>query len=126
MDRLAQTCERIAATTKKGEKIAILVEYFRACSLANASTSAIFLSGRAFPAFEERTLQVAGALLWKLVADLANADESAIRAAYRQHGDLGSAACELLVQQQANNPGVTLTQVRAAFNAIAEARGPAA
>ena len=73
MERLAETSERIAATTKKSEKVAILAEYFRSRELADAMRSAVFLSGRAFPAFEERTLQVGGALLWKIVSELADA-----------------------------------------------------
>src|SRR5271157_3889445 len=96
MEQLAETCERIAATTKKSEKIAILAEYFRSRELDDAETSAVFLSGRAFPVFEERTLQVGGALLWRMVSELADASEVEVRAAYRKHGDLGSAAGEVL------------------------------
>ena len=49
MERLAETGERIAATTKKSKKVAILAEYFRSRELADAMRSAVFLSGRAFP-----------------------------------------------------------------------------
>ena len=121
MDRLAETCERIAATTKKGEKIAILGEYLRSRELADAMTSALFLSGRAFPAFEERTLQVGGALLWKLVSELADASEVGLRAAYRKYGDLGSAAGELLAGSRATG-GVVLADVRGAFDEVASTR----
>ena len=68
---LAETCERIAATTKKLEKVAMVAEYFRSRELRDAVISAVFLSGRAFPAFDERTLQIGGSLLWKLVVELA-------------------------------------------------------
>ncbi len=71
MQRLAETCERIAATTKKLEKTAIVADYLRSRELGDAAISAVFLSGRAFPAFDERTLQIGGALLWKLVVELA-------------------------------------------------------
>ncbi len=54
MQRLAETCERIAATTKKLEKTAIVADYFRSQELRDAAISAVFLSGRAFPAFDER------------------------------------------------------------------------
>jgi DNA ligase-1 len=70
MLRLAELCERIAATTKKLEKTDILADYLRSRELRDAAISAVFLSGRAFPAFDERTLQVGGSLLWKLVVDL--------------------------------------------------------
>ncbi len=70
MKQLAETCDRIAATTKKLEKTAIVAEYFRSRELGDAAISAVFLSGRAFPAFDERTLQIGAALLWKLVVEL--------------------------------------------------------
>jgi len=128
MERLAETCERIAATTKKGEKIAILAEYFRSRELPDAMTSALFLCGRAFPAFEERTLQVGGRLLWKIVSELAGVSEPELRAAYRKHGDLGSAACELLTGRT-NRPvseRIALADARRAFDEIAATRTAAA
>ncbi len=128
MQELAQTCERIAATTKKSEKIGILAEYFRSREPADATTSAVFLSGRAFPASEERTLQVGSALLWKVVSELANARDSDLKAAYRQHGDLGSAAREMLEVRTGRHIAehISLTEVRRALDEIAAARTAAA
>ena len=70
MIRLAEACERIAATTKKLEKTAIVAEYLKSRSLEEAAVSAVFLSGRPFPVWEETTLQVGGSLLWRIVAEL--------------------------------------------------------
>src|SRR5580658_9173468 len=98
MQRLAELCERIAATTKKTEKIAMVAEYFRSCDLTDAAISAVFLSGRAFPAFEERTLQIGGALLWKVVKEVTGATENELGAGYRKTGDLGAAAHRVLVE----------------------------
>src|SRR5271157_4245689 len=84
MHRLAEICERIAATTKKIEKTAIVAEYFRSRDLRDAVISAVFLSGRAFPAFDERTLQIGGALLWKLVVELAGTSKSPGESAEKQ------------------------------------------
>jgi DNA ligase-1 len=126
MRQLAQTCEAIGATTRKSEKIATLAAYFRTRETADAATSAVFLSGRAFPAFEERTLQVGGALLSKVVAELAQASDGELRAAYRKYGDLGSAAFELLERQASQPKAVTLGEVRVAFDDIAASRGSGA
>ena len=71
MQTLSELCERIAATTKKTEKVAMVAEYFRACEANEAAIAAVFLSGRAFAAFDARTLQIGGSLLWKLVGELA-------------------------------------------------------
>lgn len=125
MDRLAETCERIAATTKKTEKVSILAEYFRSQELGDGAVSAVFLSGRAFPAFAERTLQVGGSSVWRLVAELSGARDEELTASYRKHGDLGSAAFELLdgrAKDKDTERGVTLTEVRHSFDEIAATR----
>jgi DNA ligase 1 len=62
MLHFAQTCDAIAATTKKLEKTALVAtSLLRTMPLSEAATAAIFLSGRPFPAYEEATLQVGGA-----------------------------------------------------------------
>ena len=90
MHRLATACEAIAATTKKLQKIAIVADYFQARTVEESVLSAVFLSGRAFPAWEETTLQVGGRLLWRLVAELAGKEEGELTSSYRRHGDLGA------------------------------------
>ena len=90
MLKLAQACERIAATTKKLEKITVVADYFRSVPPENASVAAVFLSGRPFPAWEETTLQVGGTLLWRIVKELSDRSEEELTAAYRKFGDLGA------------------------------------
>jgi DNA ligase-1 len=104
MQSLAATCEAVAATTKKTEKVRLVAEYFRSRSTSEAAQAAIFLSGRAFPAWDERTLQIGGALLWRAVAEVSGKGEVALTAAYRRHGDLGSAAHEILTNQVQTKP----------------------
>src|SRR5580658_1286200 len=112
MQRLADLCERIAATTKKTGKIAFLAEYLRSREVLDAAISAVFLSGRAFAAFDERTLQVGGSLLWKLVAEMTGARDATLTAAYRQRGDLGAAAFDVLLAKAPATPTITLREVR--------------
>lgn len=96
MRKFAEAAERIAATTKKLEKIAIVAEYLKSRSPEEASVAAVFLSGRPFPAWEETTLQVGGRLLWQVVEELSGKSQQELTAAYRKHGDLGAAAAEVL------------------------------
>jgi DNA ligase-1 len=127
MEVLARTAESIAATTKKNQKVRLLAAYFRSRTVEEAATSAVFFSGRPFPAFEETTLQVGGRLLWTLIAQLSGRPESALAAAYRRHGDLGAAAYEVLHASGENKPStLTVLQVAKAFQRIAQARGAAA
>ena len=124
MRKLAETCEAIAATTKKLQKTAIVADYFKSRNVDEAAVSAEFLSGRAFPAWEETTLQVGGSLLWRVVAELSGKDEAALAAAYRKHGDLGAVAGEVLDERSGQGLGVL--EVSQIFREIAAARGPAA
>src|SRR5437899_13039241 len=96
MEAFATTAEAVAATTKKTEKVRQVAEYFRSRPVEEATQAAVFFSGRAFPAWEERTLQVGGTLLWRALAEISGKGEVALTAAYRRHGDLGSAAHEVL------------------------------
>src|ERR1039458_1894918 len=99
MLRFAQTCEAIAATTKKLQKTAIVADHLKSRTTDEAAVSATFLSGRAFAASEETTLQVGGSLLWRVVAEISGKDEAALTAAYRKPGDLGAVAGEVLSER---------------------------
>jgi DNA ligase-1 len=126
MQALATVAEAIGGTTKKTEKVRLLAEYFRSRTVDEAAISAVFLSGRAFPAWEEATLQVGGAQLWRVVGTLAHKSEASLTAAYRRHGDLGAAAYEVLRSVAPAHSTLTVLQVAEAFRAIARASGPAA
>ena len=63
MRRLAEICERVAATSKNLEKIAAVSDYLKSLAPDQAAVAAVFLSGRPFPVSEETTLQVGGTLL---------------------------------------------------------------
>ena len=126
MQALAELCGRIAATTKKNEKVAFVAEYLRAHDVNDAASAAVFLSGRAFPSFDERTLQIGGSALWKLVGEITGAGESAMAAAYRKRGDLGAAAYEVLLATAPQQPTITLQELRTTFDRIAETRTPTA
>ena len=125
---LAPACEAIARTTKKLEKTQIVADYLRSRSAEEAAISAVFLSGRAFPAYEEATLGVGGTQLWRAVQELSGKSEAAMSAAYRQHGDLGAAAYDVLSSKFKGPPNqqLNLVQVERAFRQIAATRGSAA
>src|SRR5258708_40259565 len=93
---LAQLAEAVSGTTKKKEKVRLVADYFCARPVETAAQSAIFLSGRAFPMWEERTLHVGGTLLWRALAEGSGNPEAAITPAYRRHVDLGAAPHDLL------------------------------
>lgn len=124
MEQFSKTCDAIAATTKKLEKIALVADYLKSRSTPEAAVSAVFLSGRPFPVWEEATLQIGGRWLWRIVAELSGREEADLTAAYRRLGDLGAVAGDLLPERKGQGLGVP--DVESAFRQIAAARGPTA
>jgi len=128
MLHFAETCDAIASTTKKLEKTALAAAYLKSLvqtqPLDEAATAAVFLSGQPFPAYEEATLQVGGALLWRIIGELSRKSEHELTEIYRKHGDAGSVAAAALPANPPSglSPGVVLR----AFSAVAIARGTAA
>jgi ATP-dependent DNA ligase I len=126
MRLLSAAAEAIGGTTKKNEKVRILAEYLRARTVAEADASAVFLSGRTFPAWEETTLQAGAALLWQVMKDISGKSDAALTTVYRKHGDLGTAAYDALGTVAPAESGLTVTDVARSFRDIAAVRGPAA
>ncbi len=120
----AQTCDAIAATSKKLEKTAIAADHVRALPSDEAAIAAVFLSGRPFAAYDEATLQVGGALLWRVLGELSGRSERELLEIYRKHGDAGSVAAEALPER--TGAGLSLIEVQRVFSEIAAALGPAA
>jgi DNA ligase-1 len=143
MHNFAATAERIAATSKKLEKTALLADYLKSVPIKEVAVAAVFFSGRPFPAWEETTLQVGGTLLWRIVMELSGKSEQELTAAYREHGDLGAVAKAVLPEKGTSSSGrprpvlqgveevsedgpYSPSAVQQIFREIAAARGPAA
>jgi DNA ligase-1 len=122
MLRFAQTCDAVAATARKTEKIGLVSSLFQTLPIEDATRAAIFLTGRPFPRWEERVLGVGGRLLARLIGELSAKSGEAMSGAYRKHGDLGDMAEELL-SERSRGPGVSLGEVAGVFAELAGARG---
>jgi DNA ligase 1 len=125
MKLFSETCEAVAATSGKNEKLAIVADYLRSRPMPDAELSALYFSGRFFPAYDERTLQVGSASLWRALAETANSNEAKVALIYRKHGDLGAAAAEILASRKPSGQPLTLTMVAENFRGIAQSRGAA-
>jgi ATP-dependent DNA ligase len=124
MRRFAETCESVAATTKKTEKIRIVSDYLRVLPLDDAARAAVFLTGRAFPRRGEEVLGIGGSNLAKLVTTLSRGNAEELWQVYRHHGDLGGAAEELLRRSHKGGE-VGLGEVAAVFQRLPDLRAHA-
>ena len=119
MRAFAMLAEAVAATTRKTEKVRRVAEYLQSRPVDEAAQAAVFLSGRAFPMWEERTLQVGGTLLWRAVAEISGKGEIALTASYRRYGDLGAAAEEVLRDSAPRESSLTVAEVASVFDELA-------
>jgi DNA ligase-1 len=124
MKQLASLCERVASTTKKLEKTTLVADYLKSRTTEEAATAAVFLSGKPFPAWDETTLNVGGALLWRIVSELSARSEVELTTAYRQHGDLGAVASGVLPARNLERD-LSIVEIQPSYRQIASARGPA-
>lgn len=121
MRRFTQTCNAVAATSKKTEKAGLVSSLLQNLPVEDAVRAAIFLTGRPFPRWDERVLGVGGMLLARLVGEISGKSGEAMNGAYRKHGDLGEMAEELLAGRSV--PGVSLGEVAQCFDKLAHTRG---
>ena len=121
MLRFAQTCDAVAATTKKTEKVRLVSSLLQSLPIEDAVSAAIFLTGRPFPRWDERVLGLGGRLLARLIGEISAKSGEAMGSVYLKHGDLGAMAQELLAER-GGAPGVSLAEVARAFGELASMR----
>jgi ATP-dependent DNA ligase len=120
----ALICERLAATTKKLEKAALLKEYFATLSDDDLILAARFLAGRPFSLADERVLNVGWAVVRDVVCELSGMAPEAFGVLATQRGEAGEAAEIALQGHSAATPSLTLQDVLGCFTALVAARGP--
>ena len=126
MHGFAETCESVAKTTKKNEKVRLVSEYLRSLPVDDAARAAIFFTGRPFPRLEERILGVGGSVISKAVGRLTAASAESFETVYRKHGDLGSMIEEIFRndgKQATAAAKLSLGDLEAAFEALSATRG---
>jgi len=96
---LAEELAGEAGRLKKRAAIARAIAAVHAASPEgeNAGLFALYLAGTPFAEADARKLNAGGALLSKALLAVSRANDVALTAAYRRHGDLGSAAFDLLM-----------------------------
>ncbi|MBA3778859.1 MAG: ATP-dependent DNA ligase [Chloroflexi bacterium] len=128
MRRWSELAEQIAATSRTSEKVRRVADYLRTLTPAELPHAVVFLAARPFPETDGRSVGLGWAAIGATTEDLADADAGAIGAAYNQSSDLGQAVHDVLLasRRRASAEPPTLTDVAAAFGAIAETRGSGA
>lgn len=124
LDRFARAADCVASTASKLEKIRVLKDFFSSLPVEAAALAAVYLTGRAFPQVDARTLNTGVALIRRAVVAAAGATEGDFRAAYGRHRDTGETVEALLAGKFPGGKPVTLPELNVTFGELAAGRGP--
>ena len=122
MLEFARAGAAVGTTSATLEKTRILATYFRTLDEDDLRRAAVYMSGRAFPPSQRRTLGLGWSTLNKVVASVSDRDENDLGDIFRKHSDLGDWAGEAL-DGSTKPEDVTLADVEATLEAIRTARG---
>jgi len=117
--------EKIASTTGRLKKIALLAAYLRTLDRAHLPLAARYLTGRVFAQNDPRTLQTGWAVIRRALLAATGLGEQELRALSRQHADAGKTAYEALLERTSPEP-FSLTDSALFFDQLQRARGPVA
>jgi DNA ligase-1 len=119
--RWVVAADRIRATTKRLEKLAVLEAYLPTLDDGALMVAAHFFSGIVFPRHDQRTINVGGSILWSALAELTGASEEALADAYTRHGDIGDMVGDVLAGRPSGQQ--SLEWMAAQFASLSAVRG---
>src|SRR5256886_14232773 len=123
--QFANVGESIAATSAKLEKMRLLAEYLRALKSDQLSIVTTYLTGRAFPQSDLRTLQAGWAVIYRALVAATKISDAEFHRIAASHGDLGKTAFEVLEGRTKSQP-FSILESRDLFEKLHRARGPIA
>jgi len=124
----AALAERIASTSGKLGKIAMLADYLSGLAALDdrmLAAAALFLTGRAFPQGDGRVLQTGWAVIKRALLSAAGVTEQQLREVSHRHADAGKTTAEILAGRTKPEP-FSLLDARDFLDQLARARGPIA
>ena len=123
LEQFARTAEKVAATTKKLEKAALLGEYFPQLSDEDLARAARYFAGQVFAMRDARTTNVGGSILSEAML-AATGLPNDLGARYARWGDAGDVAFEMFSEAKAKNvPGLSLADTEALLARLSATRG---
>lgn len=123
LEQFARTAEKIAGTTKKLEKAALLGEYFQRLSDEDLARAARYFAGHLFAMHDARTTNVGGRILSEAML-AATGLPNDLGARYARWGDAGDVAFEMFSETMADNaPSLNLADTEALLARLSSTRG---
>jgi DNA ligase-1 len=123
--QFALACSNVATNPGKLEKVRLVAEYLRGLQGDAVSYAVAWLSGRPFPATQNKVLQLGWAVMRDALCAIGGCDETAFHQTYLKHSDPGETAADIL-QHRKVEPTLSVEEINATFTKLHAARGPLA
>ena len=126
---LAELCEKLEGTSKRTLMVDLVANFLMQLNRDEVEPATSMILGRAFPKWDQRTLEVSWATLSGVIKRLTNVEWRSFSEAFSKTGDIGSATKIVFeaakIQKQATllEKPLTILEVRRSLEAIAEATG---
>jgi DNA ligase-1 len=126
---LSQLLEKVELTKKRLEIIDLTANYLKTLDDEETEPATNMLVGRPFPNYSQKSLDVNWSTLTRVLENVSTFDWSLFRQAMASTGDIGSATKAVLEraktkrQTMLTERSLTITEVRRALEAIAQASG---
>lgn len=125
LETFAETAERVAATTKKLEKAALLGAYLRELNDEDLARAARYFAGHQFALHDARTTNVGSSVLRDALSEATGIAVEELRPRYVRLGDAGEVAGEVIREVKDSNsmPSITLAETEIFIAELSEMRG---
>jgi len=126
---LAELCEKLEATSKRTMMVNLVANLLKQLNADEVEPTTSMILGRAFPKWDQRTLEVSWATLSGVIKRLTNINWTTFSKAFSKTGDMGTATKIMFettkIRKQATlvEKPLTILEVRRNLEAIAETAG---
>ena len=125
LESFARTAERVAATTKKLEKAALVGAYLDELTDEDLARAARYFAGHQFAMNDARTTNVGTGVLRDALAEATGLSVENLRPRYVRLGDSGEVAFEAVLETrgEADAPSLTLSETESLVERLSEMKG---
>ncbi|MFQ5758608.1 MAG: ATP-dependent DNA ligase, partial [Candidatus Bathyarchaeia archaeon] len=126
---VVELCEKLEATSKRTLMVSLVADFLNNLSTEEVDPAVCMLLGRAFPKWDQRTLEVSWRTLSGVIKRITNVEWSDFSEAFGRTGDIGAATKIVFERGKIRKQAVlfekalTILEVRRSLEAIAEATG---
>jgi DNA ligase 1 len=124
--RFAETCRAIGAVGGKLEKVRLLADYLRTLEDEPLAWVITWFTGYPFPPSHDKPLQLGGAVISDALCSVGGVTAAGLRQIYLKHSDGGETAFEILSNNPAATPALSVESIHSLFEGLHYARGPSA